>query len=76
MGPMVTGGYYTGGGGAVGNGGVILEDITVIDPPSLANKPGTPPSGIGWIWFNNSYGIRVRGDSRTLELTRTVAAPL
>ncbi|WP_243681064.1 hypothetical protein [Vulcanisaeta souniana] len=58
---MVTGGYYTGGGGAVGNGGVILEDITVIDPPSLANKPGTPPSGIGWIWFNNSYGIRVRG---------------
>ncbi|BDR91137.1 hypothetical protein [Vulcanisaeta souniana] len=59
VGPMVTGGYYT-GGGAVGNG-VILEDITVIDPPSLANKPGTPPSGIGWIWFNNSYGIRVRG---------------
>jgi len=59
VGPMVTGGYYT-GGGAVGNG-VILEDITVVDPPSLANKPGTPPSPIGWIWFNNSYGIRVRG---------------
>ncbi|MGC9136017.1 hypothetical protein [Caldivirga sp.] len=59
VGPMVTGGYYT-GGEAVGNG-VILEDITVVDPPSLANKPGTPPSPIGWIWFNNSYGIRVRG---------------
>jgi len=59
VGPMVTGGYYT-GGGAVGNG-VILEDITVVDPTSLANKPGTPPSPIGWIWFNNSYGIRVRG---------------
>ncbi|MGC8571111.1 MAG: hypothetical protein ACP5L1_07310 [Caldivirga sp.] len=59
VGPMVTGGYYT-GGEAVGNG-VILEDITVVDPPSLVNKPGTPPSPIGWIWFNNSYGIRVRG---------------
>jgi len=59
VGPMVTGGYYA-GGGAVGNG-VILEDIAVVDPPSLASKPGTPPSPIGWIWFNNSYGIRVRG---------------
>jgi len=59
VGPMVTGGYYT-GGGAVGNG-IILEDITVVDPTSLANKPGTPPSPIGWIWFNDSYGIRVRG---------------
>ncbi|GAB6947756.1 hypothetical protein JCM16161A_18860 [Vulcanisaeta sp. JCM 16161] len=59
VGPLVTGGYYS-GGGAVGNG-VVLEDITVVDPPSLANSPGTPPSPIGWIWFNNSYGIRVRG---------------
>jgi hypothetical protein len=59
VGPMVTGGYYA-GGGAVGNG-AILEDIAVVDPPSLASKPGTPPSPIGWIWFNNSYGIRVRG---------------
>ncbi|AEA12991.1 hypothetical protein TUZN_1520 [Thermoproteus uzoniensis 768-20] len=58
VGPIVTGGYYS-GGGAVGNG-VILEDITVVDPPTLADGSGAP-SPIGWIWFNNSYGVRVRG---------------